>query len=128
MSGVWPSEWPRPSPNASSSTTGNASALSASAPILSFPITSARLNCWQLCFHMAEPSKYETFDRSRLKLQPLSRRHNDLAIGHWLELDDPTPPFDHPDLATLCTRLEAARRNGALRTLMMGAHVLRAGV
>jgi len=48
---------------------------------------------------MAGPSKYETFDRSRLRIQPLSRRQNDLAIGHWLALGDPTPPFEHADLA-----------------------------
>ncbi len=77
---------------------------------------------------MAEPSKYETFDRSRLKLRPLSRRHNDLAIGHWLELDDPAPPFEHAELATVASRIQAAKENGASRILMMGAHVLRAGV
>lgn len=77
---------------------------------------------------MAGPSKYETFDRSRLRIQPLSRRQNDLAIGHWLALSDPTPPFEHPDLAILGARLESARGNRASRILIMGAHVLRAGV
>jgi hypothetical protein len=77
---------------------------------------------------MAGPSKYETFDRSRLRIQPLSRRQNDLAIGHWLKLDDPTPPFEHPDLAAVAARLTAARQNDAARILIMGAHVLRAGV
>jgi hypothetical protein len=77
---------------------------------------------------MAGPSKYETFDRSRLRIQPLSRRQNDLAIGHWLALSDPTPPFEHPDLLTIAARLTAARQNHAARILIMGAHVLRAGV
>src|SRR6185295_3608979 len=77
---------------------------------------------------MAGPSKYETFDRARLRIQPLSRRQNDLAIGHWLTLDDPTPPFEHPDLLTVAARLTAARQNDAARILIMGAHVLRAGV
>jgi len=77
---------------------------------------------------MAGPSKYETFDRSRLRIQPLSRRQNDLAIGHWLKLDDPTPPFEHPDLLTVAARLTAARPNDAARILIMGAHVLRSGV
>jgi hypothetical protein len=77
---------------------------------------------------MAGPSKYETFDRSRLRIQPLSRRQNDLAIGHWLTLDDPTPPFEHPDLAAVAARLTSARQNDAARILIMGAHVLRAGV
>ena len=77
---------------------------------------------------MAGPSKYEMFDRSRLRIQPLSRRQNDLAIGHWLALNDPTPPFEHPDLATVAARLTASRQNDAARILIMGAHVLRAGV
>ena len=77
---------------------------------------------------MAGPSKYETFDRSRLRIQPLSRRQNDLAIGHWLKLDDPTPPFEHPDLVTVAVRLTAARETHRSRILIMGAHVLRAGV
>ena len=73
-------------------------------------------------------SKYPLFDRSRLKVLPISQRANDLELGHWLGLNDPTPPFEHPDLEVLAERLEAARRQGAARILMMGAHVLRAGV
>jgi hypothetical protein len=69
--------------------------------------------------------RYETFDRSRLRIRPLAERRHDLEIGHWLALTDTTPPFDHPDLATIAERLRTAR--GA-RVLMMGAHVLRAGV
>ncbi|HLX46088.1 MAG TPA: hypothetical protein VKR43_21735 [Bryobacteraceae bacterium] len=69
--------------------------------------------------------RYETFDRSRLRIRPLAERRHDLKIGHWLALTDTTPPFDHPDLATIAERLRTAR--GA-RVLMMGAHVLRAGV
>src|SRR5258706_2745875 len=77
---------------------------------------------------MTGPSKYEIFDRSRLRIQPLSRRQNDLSIGHWLALEDATSPFEHPDLAMVGARLEAARGNRASRILIMGAHVLRAGV
>ena len=73
-------------------------------------------------------SKYREFDRSRLKLLPLSEREHDLHHGHWLRLDDPPPPFSHPDLNEFAARLVAARRSGAARILMMGAHVLRAGV
>ena len=73
-------------------------------------------------------SKYETFDRSRLKIRPLAERAHDLEIGHWLALDDPAPPFDDPRLRQVGARLAAARERGAARILMMGAHVLRAGV
>lgn len=73
-------------------------------------------------------SKYPIFDRSRLRVKPLAERQNDLSLDRWLGLDDPTPPFDHPDLETVAARLTAARQNGAARILMMGGHVVRAGV
>lgn len=73
-------------------------------------------------------SKYETFDRSRLKIQPLAARAHDLDVSHWLALDDPVPPFDDPRLRQVAARLAAARERGAARILMMGAHLLRAGV
>jgi hypothetical protein len=73
-------------------------------------------------------SKYRAFNRSRLLVQPLGERVNDLLRPHWIELDDPTPEFSHPDLETLARLLEKARERGAARILMMGAHVLRAGV
>lgn len=73
-------------------------------------------------------SKYELFDRSRLELKPLAERRHDLSLDHWLRLEDPAPPFEHPQLAALAARLSAARQRGAARILMMGAHVIRAGV
>jgi hypothetical protein len=75
-------------------------------------------------------SKYDIFDRSRLRIQPLSARHHDLTIDRWLALDDSTPPFDHPDLATVADRIRSSQSARILssRILMMGAHVLRAGV
>jgi hypothetical protein len=73
-------------------------------------------------------SRYKSFDRSRLLVQPLAERTHDLQIGRWLSLDDPTPPFEHADLPTLAARLTAAHERGAARILMMGAHVLRGGV
>jgi hypothetical protein len=73
-------------------------------------------------------SRYREFDRSRLRLQPLAARTHDLQLERWLALTDPTPPFAHPELATVAARLRTARDRGAARILMMGAHVLRAGV
>jgi hypothetical protein len=73
-------------------------------------------------------SKYLTFDRARLTIQPLAARVHDLELGNWLALDDPAPPFAHPDLDEVARRLVAAKRQGAARVLMMGAHLLRAGV
>jgi hypothetical protein len=73
-------------------------------------------------------SKYARFDRSRLQLRPLASRSHDLSIEHWLRLGDPAPPFEHPDLPILAQRMKEARERGAARILMLGAHLLRAGV
>ncbi len=81
-----------------------------------------------LPLHGGNRSRYEIFDRSRLELKPLAERVNDLQLDRWLALDEPAPPFEHPDLATVAARLKRARERGAARILMMGAHVLRAGV
>jgi hypothetical protein len=68
------------------------------------------------------------FDRSRLRLQPLARRQHDLDLSAVLPLDAPRPAFTHPALAGLGRRLVDARDRGGARVLLMGAHVLRAGV
>ena len=73
-------------------------------------------------------SRYETFDRSRLEIKPLAERVHDLHLDRWLGLEDATPSFEHPDLPIVAGKLKEARRAGAARILMMGAHVLRAGV
>lgn len=74
------------------------------------------------------PSRYRTFDRSRLRVQPLALRQNDLTLDRWLSLDAPTPEFDEQPLAPVVERLKKAQQRGAARILMMGAHLLRAGV
>ena len=74
------------------------------------------------------PSRYTLFDRSRLLVKPLGERAHDLPLERWLALGDATPEFAHADLEVVARRLRAAREAGASRILMMGAHVLRAGV
>ena len=73
-------------------------------------------------------SQYRQFDRSRLRVLPLAERTHDLQLERWIGLDDPTPEFTHPDLPAVAERVKSARNTGAARMLMMGAHVLRAGV
>lgn len=73
-------------------------------------------------------SRYPQFDRSRLLIKPLGERKNDLEIENWLQLEDAVPEFHHPQLAAVASRMRRAQQNGAARILMMGAHVLRAGV
>lgn len=72
-------------------------------------------------------SKYKQFDRSRLKILPLAERTHDLQLQRWMALGD-EPDFSHPDLSKVALHIIAARKNGAARMLVMGAHVLRAGV
>jgi hypothetical protein len=73
-------------------------------------------------------SRYQTFDRSRLRIKPLAERIHDLDVSYWMRLDDEPPRWEHPCLPELVRRLRAARERGAARILMMGAHLLRAGV
>jgi hypothetical protein len=73
-------------------------------------------------------SKFEIFDRSRLRIKPIAERQSDLQLGWWLNLEDPTPPFEHPDLRAVALRLQSAQQAGACRILMAGGHLPRAGV
>jgi hypothetical protein len=71
---------------------------------------------------------YPAFDRSRLRIQPLADRQHDLDLSVVLPLTSPLPDFDHAALPVLGRRLAEARQCSSARILMMGAHVLRAGV
>jgi hypothetical protein len=71
---------------------------------------------------------YPTFDRSRLRIQPLAQRQHDLNLSVVQALDAPLPAFTHPALPVLGRRLVESRRGGRASILLMGAHVLRAGV
>ncbi len=71
---------------------------------------------------------FAAFDRSRLLLQPLARRVHDLDLSVLLPLDAPLPAFSHAALPILGERLTTARKSGAARIVLMGAHVIRAGV
>ncbi len=71
---------------------------------------------------------YPAFDRSRLRIQPLGQRRHDLDLSVLLPLDAPAPDFTHPALPLLGRKLVEAKRRQAARILLMGAHVLRAGV
>lgn len=71
------------------------------------------------------------FDRSRLIIKPLAERQHDLPYSHLLALDDLPPALPGKamaDLAELGQRLVKARERKASALVLMGAHVLRAGV
>ena len=72
-----------------------------------------------------------SFDRSRLIIKPLAERKHDLSIEHQLALDELPPRLDEramADIAELGTRMAAAKERGAAVLLLMGGHVIRAGV
>lgn len=71
---------------------------------------------------------YPTFDRSRLKLKPLSDREHDLNRDVILDLTGPIPEYDHPNLEILADRIIQAKSKGAAVLILMGAHVIRSGV
>lgn len=73
-------------------------------------------------------SKYQTFDRARLLVKPLAERENNLHLDRWMSLDDEPPAFNHDGLREIAARVHRAKTAGAARVLIMGAHVIRAGV
>jgi len=70
---------------------------------------------------------FPLFDRSRLLVKPLAERRHDLTLDVLLPLDSPAD-FDHPSVPVIAERLKTAKAANSARILMMGAHVLRAGV
>src|SRR5260370_13399048 len=74
------------------------------------------------------PSKYQTFDRSRLAVKPLSERQHDLHLDRWLALEDEAPAYEHRDLDEITKRLHCAKEAGSARVMILGAHVIRAVV
>jgi hypothetical protein len=73
-------------------------------------------------------SQYATFDRGRLRIKPLAERQHDMDLTYVLGLDEPAPDYSHPQLREVAERIAAAKRRGAARILMMGAHVIKKGV
>ena len=72
------------------------------------------------------PSRYEIFDRSRLNPAALSERIHDLDLEAIKPLT--MTPEVHPALRETAKAVLSARDRGAAVVLMMGAHVLRAGM
>ncbi len=66
------------------------------------------------------------FDTSKLRLLPLSERANDLAISAIKQVEP--VPQGSSYLDVVADRIVLARGRGAAVVLMMGAHVIRAGV
>lgn len=74
------------------------------------------------------PSRYETFDTSRLRLRPLCERDSLVDISSLLEPGQSDMPFEHKALAPLADRIVRSRSSGGAVALMMGAHVIKDGL
>lgn len=68
------------------------------------------------------------FDRSALKIKPLSQRIHDLSRDVILDLETPTS-FEHrEELQGVAEKIIRAKKEGSSTIVMMGGHVIRAGV
>jgi hypothetical protein len=73
-------------------------------------------------------SRYELFDRGKLKVLPLAYRAHDMEFGKVLRLGDRPMPFDNPDLPKLADAIIQAKKNGSSVVLLTGAHVIKQGL
>ena len=74
---------------------------------------------------------YPQFDRSKLLIKPLAEREHDLQHDSLLQLDEVPPALADAEMRSLDVlgeRLVKARAAGASILMLMGAHVIRAGV
>lgn len=70
---------------------------------------------------------FKQFDRSRLNLLPLAERVHDLDLSVMMD-PDAKPEWSHETITLLAKRVKAAKAAGASVLMMMGGHVVRAGV
>jgi hypothetical protein len=74
---------------------------------------------------------FPRFDRSQLIIKPLDERQHDIRHDSLLPLDATPAPLDErsaQSVRTLGKRMVEARERGASVLVLMGAHVIRAGV
>jgi hypothetical protein len=68
------------------------------------------------------------FDRQAIRLKPLNERQHDLDLSCILDLAPPKTSEMDAKLGQVAERMVRARKKGAAIILMMGGHVIRAGV
>jgi len=90
---------------------------------------SARDDTWKAVPHIVP---FPQFDRSRLRLKPLAERIHDLDLSVMLPPDGSgAPALDaqaESDVREIAARVRAARERDAPVVMVMGGHVIRAGV
>ncbi|MBO7680217.1 MAG: hypothetical protein J6S75_11165, partial [Thermoguttaceae bacterium] len=65
------------------------------------------------------------FTRDALEVKPLAERKNKLSVANNVRPDSPSPPLSEQalsDIESIIFRLRSARRAGASRMLVFGAH------
>ena len=67
------------------------------------------------------------FDRSRIKVLPLSQRDNKLGLDVMIPIDSESEKIDAPSLRFLAKDIIKARKEGKEVVWMMGAHPIRRG-
>ncbi|MBF0118504.1 MAG: deoxyhypusine synthase family protein [Desulfobacterales bacterium] len=70
--------------------------------------------------------KFEKFDRSLLKVEPLKKRCHNLDLKNILELKKVTP--SNPVFLKIASKIKSSIETNSSVVLMMGAHVIRGGV
>ncbi len=73
-------------------------------------------------------TRYEVFDRSRIRLADLEDRGHDLVWTHCLPLQPPAEPYQHPQWTELVRAIHTARHQGRPVIVMMGAHPIKLGL
>ena len=71
---------------------------------------------------------FEMFDRTRLNLLPLQERIHDLQLDTTMLPAVADNGYRHPTISLLAERIRIAKEKHANVTLMLGGHVIRAGV
>lgn len=71
---------------------------------------------------------YPQFDRSKLKLLPLTERVHDMHMDEMIDPNAPATGYHHDTVALLSRRVKVARDAGKPVILMMGAHVIKTGL
>ncbi len=73
-------------------------------------------------------TRYETFDRSRIRLAPVSQRGHDFLLEQCLPLDAPAAPYRHEEFAEFVGRIEQAHARNRAVMLFLGAHPIKVGL
>ena len=73
-------------------------------------------------------SRYELFDRCRIKLGTLAERGHDLVAADCLSLAPPAEPYLHPEFSQLVERIVTARANRRPVVMMIGGHPIKLGL